>query len=292
MLKNYVLETASAPGTATGVTLAGPAAGRVSFVSQFGSGATCFYFATDDTQAEAGIATITAGPPDTLTRPSTVLWNSAGTTARLNFTGATRFYNAVPAGNMLFRDGSGNVSVGGKLANVAAGAFGGDAPRMDQVESLVQMVTGAPASVAMALPSAFSDFRLEWVDAGPTVSAQLVIQFSTDGGSTYHGSASDYQWLVEQLTSGASSNVTNMTDVLIVASPTVNFGELQVGSFRFTAGSPFTGLLENAGAAAGTLTRRHGVARPTFSGPLTNIKFFTSAGTFSSARVRLFGMFA
>jgi len=106
MLNNFVLETCNAPGTASTVNLAGPPSGRVGFLQAFASGAQCFYFMDDGTQAEAGVATLAAGSPNTLAR-TTVLWNSyQGTNnpGRVNFTGATRVYNEVPAQRAVYLD--------------------------------------------------------------------------------------------------------------------------------------------------------------------------------------------
>src|SRR3954466_6784423 len=96
MLGNFILETANAPGTAATVNLAGASPGRRAFRSVFASGANCYYFITDGTQAEWGYGPLTQGTPDTLSR-STVIGNTAGTTARLNFAGAVQVYNDQPA---------------------------------------------------------------------------------------------------------------------------------------------------------------------------------------------------
>lgn len=96
MLANFVQETCNAPGTAATINLGGAASGRLPFIPTFASGSSVFYGMDDGTAAEMGIGVVTAGAPNTLTR-TTVLWNSAGTTERLNFLGTVRVYNAVPA---------------------------------------------------------------------------------------------------------------------------------------------------------------------------------------------------
>lgn len=95
MVENFVLETTSAPGTSATVNLAGAPTGRRTFVAAFATGVTVDYFMDDGTQAEWGKGLFTAGAPNTLAR-TTVIKNTAGTTARLNFTGTTRVYNEVP----------------------------------------------------------------------------------------------------------------------------------------------------------------------------------------------------
>ena len=76
MLANFVLETASAPGTATPFNLAGAATGRIRFRDAFATAALVFYFMEDGTQAEWGYGTLTHATPDTLTR--TVISTTAG----------------------------------------------------------------------------------------------------------------------------------------------------------------------------------------------------------------------
>lgn len=109
LLADYVLETASAPGTAATVNLAGAPGGRVTFASIFPAGGTpVFYFITDGAQAEWAIGTFTAGSPNTLTRPGTV-HNTAGTTSRLNFAGTVQVYNEVPAQWAAFFNANGDL---------------------------------------------------------------------------------------------------------------------------------------------------------------------------------------
>lgn len=155
MLDNMVQESASNPGTAATINLAGAATGRRGFVAAFGGGAIVDYTMDDGTQWEYGIGTITAGSPNTLTR-TTVLQNSAGTTSRLNFTGTVRVYNALSMSRV------GWVQV--------------EAPR----------VVSAVAQVDFALPTTFRRFRLLWQGITPdTAGRQLALRFSTDGGSTF-----------------------------------------------------------------------------------------------------------
>lgn len=102
MLKNLVEETANNPGTGTTVTLAGAPSGRLTWRgSGFANGAQVFYFITDSTIGEWGIGTLTLAASDTLSR-DTVLGNTAGTNVKLNFTGACRVYNALPAERSLY----------------------------------------------------------------------------------------------------------------------------------------------------------------------------------------------
>jgi Chaperone of endosialidase len=112
MLGNLILETCNAPGTAADCQLLGPASGRLPFSFSFGSGAACFYVLADGSQEEWGIGTFHVGSPNTLTR-TTVLRNSSGSTARLNFLGTTRVYNEIPAERALYVDNNNAVTIPG-----------------------------------------------------------------------------------------------------------------------------------------------------------------------------------
>lgn len=112
MLKNFIEETATNPGTSLTVNLAGATPGRLPWIgaATFASGAIVFYGMDDGTQSEWGIGKVTAGTPNTLER-TTVLGNSAGTTSRLNFSGAVRVYCEVPAEQAVYQDYQGRLSV-------------------------------------------------------------------------------------------------------------------------------------------------------------------------------------
>lgn len=125
MLGTLVRETATAPGTGTTVTLTGATAGRRTFVSEFGSAASCFYFITDGTQTEAQIGTVSAGPPATLTRGTPVWTSAAGATSptRLNFTAAVVVYAQLPGQRAVYTNNSGDLQgVTAAKVRAAAGA--------------------------------------------------------------------------------------------------------------------------------------------------------------------------
>lgn len=126
MLKNFVLETANAPGTSTTFNLGGAASGRLSFSGAgFTNGQLVFYVMDDGTQKEWGIATFNTGSPNTLSR-TTVINNSVGTTARLNFTGTTNVYNGLPAEYTIYKDSAGKAAIPATSTNdnAAAGFVG------------------------------------------------------------------------------------------------------------------------------------------------------------------------
>lgn len=126
MLKNFVLETASAPGSATTFNLGGAASGRLSFSGAgFTNGQVVFYVMDDGTQKEWGMGTFNTGSPNTLSR-TTVISTTAGTTTRLNFSGTTNVYNSLPAEKSLWVDNGGKVVIPGRTdaGSAAAGNVG------------------------------------------------------------------------------------------------------------------------------------------------------------------------
>lgn len=94
MLGDFVLETANNPGT-NAFILSGAPAGRRNWSGAFPDGEV-YYFADDGTQAEWGIGRLTHGIPASISR-DTVLGTTQDKTARLNFTGTTWVYSALPA---------------------------------------------------------------------------------------------------------------------------------------------------------------------------------------------------
>ena len=112
MIGNFVQQTANNPGTAATVTLAGPSAGRRGIIAAFGGGATVYLGMEDGTQWQLVEALTVAGPPQQITI-TTVISNSAGTTARLNFTGSVRIYSVLPAERNIYHRADGSVPLTG-----------------------------------------------------------------------------------------------------------------------------------------------------------------------------------
>jgi hypothetical protein len=87
MLADFVIELVAAPGVGT-LALPGVApAGRLTWASQYPIARTVLYVLDDTTKEEWGIGTYTPGSPGHISR-DTVLGNSSGTTAKLNFAGS------------------------------------------------------------------------------------------------------------------------------------------------------------------------------------------------------------
>lgn len=119
VLADRVQETAAAPGTGT-VTLLGAALGFQTF-AVIGNGNTTFYTIADQggNNWEVGIGTYTASGT-TLSR-DTVLSNSLGTTAKIDFTtGIQTVFVTYPSEKSVNLDAAGNVS---PLGNVASGTW-------------------------------------------------------------------------------------------------------------------------------------------------------------------------
>lgn len=110
-LGNYVLETATAPGTGSFI-LNGPATDRRSFTAAFPNGGSVFYFADDGSSAEWGVGTLVIGTPSTLSR-TTIIGTTSGGKSALNFSGSVEVYNEIPAEFMPVLEADGHLIVKG-----------------------------------------------------------------------------------------------------------------------------------------------------------------------------------
>jgi Chaperone of endosialidase len=122
MLFDYVLENVTAPGTGTTVSLAGAVSGRKSYSQATTTGSAVFYTLDDGSQAEWGYGVYTTSTPNTVTR-GTVIGNTAGTTARLNFSGTTRIFNSLPASRAVWLDANLAKTSGMIVNGVDGGSF-------------------------------------------------------------------------------------------------------------------------------------------------------------------------
>lgn len=91
-----VKETSTTTGTGT-YNLVGAATGFRTFVAGIGTGNTCYYAATDGTDWEVGLGTVTDAAPDTLARTTILASSNAG--AAVNWGAGTRtLWVNLPAG--------------------------------------------------------------------------------------------------------------------------------------------------------------------------------------------------
>lgn len=155
MLQDFVLQNANAPGTAASVQLLSTVTGRRAWLSAFSTGSVAYYFMDDGTQAEWGYGTLTSGSPDTLSR-DTVIGNTAGTTSRLNFTGAVRVFCSLPAEKWVYLDNNGTATApggftatgydsGGFHIRAASTNYGVGLRNDDTSAYLLQTASGSPS---------------------------------------------------------------------------------------------------------------------------------------------------
>ena len=107
VINNRVKETSTTTGTGT-LNLAGAVSGFVTFVAGIGNTNTTYYAIHEQGTAnfEIGIGTVTDATPDTLAR-TTVLNNSLGTTAKINFSGTLDVFCTMPASKSVYLDSTG-----------------------------------------------------------------------------------------------------------------------------------------------------------------------------------------
>ena len=108
VLNDRVKETSTTSGTGT-FDLDGASTGFVTFVAGIGNSNTTYYAIHEQgtNNWEVGIGTVTDATPDTLAR-TTVLNNSVGSTAKINFSGTLDVFCTMPASKSVYLDSSGN----------------------------------------------------------------------------------------------------------------------------------------------------------------------------------------
>lgn len=174
-LADNVKETASAPGTNTTFNLGGATAPFVTFASVFANGSTPYYFMMDATQWEAGEATLNYGLPNTLSR-TTVLSNSAGTTARLNFAGTTTIYCALPAEKAVRLD---------QFSQLKAGDGYVTLPGNIRMQWGTETVTLSSNRATIYFPSTFSSFYTLVVSNGSASTSQNDVTILGQNGGEF-----------------------------------------------------------------------------------------------------------
>jgi|GEM_PF-3472480 hypothetical protein len=261
MLANFVQETANAPGTAATINLGGAAAGRLPFIPTFASGTTVFYGMDDGTLAEMGIGTVTAGSPNTLTR-TTVLWNSAGTTALMNFLGSVRVYCAVPAERAIYLRSDGTVQNATATGSAVFRAADAAAART----SLGATATGSAV-----------------LTAADAAAARAAIGAANAAGQTFSGPITVPSTLIVEREGGAEggqvrlqvpASGTSLTDDIIV--------DVQASSFRvFEAGGAARGVFINLSACSGSVSTQLAAAPQTSAGIGQWVQINTNASTYT-----------
>jgi hypothetical protein len=270
MLASRVLQSAVAPGNATTINLVAPTTGWRSFVAAIGAG-TVFYSIEDPAtlEWEEGEGTVTAGAPDTLTR-TTVLRNSLGTTARINFTGTVRVFNTLFA----------PTSVGRQVffaANAAAARAAMDA-RMVYATAVASTsgssidFTGIPSGVRRVL-ALFSGVSTNGTNVP-------VIQVGTSGGVVATGYLGAHA-IID--TTNAISNISSGFTMGGTNAANLHHGVL---SLSWVTGNTWVGTLH--GGLSNSALKFITTGSIALSGELDRVRFTTySADTFDAGTVNI-----
>lgn len=292
MLAGFVQETANNPGNSTTVSLAGAVTGRRRFFPVFGLNS-FFYFMDDGNQAEWGYGTVTAG--HVLSR-TTVLGNTSGTTAKLNFTGLVRIYNDFVAERALYRDTTGATAVPGSLTVTGLSTFvgGSVATGSASVEAAglgkVKLINGDSTRPGYVSFHSADDTRrgfLGWSNSLTGGSERL--QFLTENG-----------WGLEFTIASPKQFKVTATDIVLVGvgSITGNFtstgGDIKLGTlgtkfYLYDIAANNAAYLRANGAGDAEIWTGAGVtvaARVTVSGSTGTV---TVAGTLTAAALQVSG---
>ena len=107
VINDRVKVTSTTTGTGA-MALGSAVTGFVTFVAGIGNSNTTYYtiFEQGTANFEVGIGTVTDATPDTLAR-TTVLNNSLGTTAKINFSGTLDVFCTMPASKTVYLDSTG-----------------------------------------------------------------------------------------------------------------------------------------------------------------------------------------
>jgi len=238
VLADRVQETASAPGTGS-VTLLGAVTGYQTF-AVIGNGNTTFYTIADQggSNWEVGIGTYsTTGP--TLAR-TTVLSNSLGTTAKINFSSGTQsVFVTYPSEQSVNLDASGNVSA---LGTISSGTWQGSTIGVAYGGTGVTASSGANSVVLR--------------DANQNISVNRVNQANTNttaaGGTTALTAASSY---IQSLVGTGGQTYTLPDATTVTTGVAFVFNNLATGTLTiqdYATGS--IGTIPSGGAGAVFLT--------------------------------------
>ncbi|WP_338332160.1 hypothetical protein [Acetobacter sp. LMG 32666] len=200
-LADLVLETANAPGTGI-ITLGGAPEGRQTFADAFPDGGEVYYYASDGSQTEWGVGTLTVGSPNTLVRTK-VMGNLFGTDNALNFTSGITVWCEVPAQCAPSLDDEGllpvssspdyerDVALGAKSAEKRYVAQGAKGPQTITGDIIAQggMTKDGPIG-AEALFAASAGGKVRWTfgrdstpEAGSNAGSSFVISRYADDGT-------------------------------------------------------------------------------------------------------------
>lgn len=250
----------------------------------------------------ANALTITTTPPLTARFPGLIVNVVA---ASANTGAATLNDNALGAVSIKRPDDSALLPSDILSGEMVTLAWDGTQWRMvDWPDGMIRVdrrTASASAQIDIALPAGFTEFELHFDAVRPSVdAANLILQTSVDGGSTFAASASDYNMTVEA-TRPATNNVYSLSDAtataisLSVAADIANALVSINGKCRFFIGdgtrqpsfrAEATALEDSV--AALTMTRGFGVRSS--AAVINAIRIKMNTGNISIGRFRLYGV--
>lgn len=250
----------------------------------------------------ANALTVTTSPP-LLARFPGLLITLIGASA--NTAAATLNDNALGAVSIRRPDGTtllpGDILAGEMVQVTWDGSLWRRANWPDGMIRVDRRTASASAQIDIVLPAGFTEFELHFDGVRPaTDAANLSLQTSTDGGSTFAVTAADYNNTVEATRPG-SSNVLSLSDAvataiaLSTAADTANTAVSINGKVRFFIGDGTrqpsfrteSSALEDSVAAL-TMMRGFGVRSATTA--INAIRIKMSSGNISIGRFRLYGI--
>jgi hypothetical protein len=185
----------------------------------------------------------------------------------------------------------------GRITTAANGSGGGGGGGMVLLSDITITAGQATVDLTALNSSSYVNYVIEGFDITNNASSLLLIQYSTDGGVSYDASA-NYWYAVTLFGSGGFSGGSNTE-----SGTAINIG----GSMDSAAvnGSSFRAELFNPGgsvsvkqliydmalsASDGHNYNFRGVGRYNITTPVNAIRVSPSAGTFSTGRIRLYGI--
>lgn len=187
MLRNFILERTINPGAAVSAVLSGAVDGRLGFDAPgaFASGDEVYYVMDDGTLKEWGAGSFTVSAGVRAIQRTTVLGNSLGTTARLNFTGTTDIYCELPAERVAWFDRLGNLPLFARqLYQLAPGTAADHAVNKAQLDAV--LARAVPVGTIIDWPGPNLPPRCLYADGSNvsrTTYAELFAAYGTQYGA-------------------------------------------------------------------------------------------------------------
>lgn len=136
-----VKETSTTTGTGT-YSLDGATAGFQTFVAGIGTANTCFYCATDGTDWEVGLGTVTDATPDTLAR--TTILQSSNADAAVNWAAGTRtIFCTIPGDKTFIGPSSATDNAIARFDGTSGRTLQNSAPAIDDNGTILPVATAA-----------------------------------------------------------------------------------------------------------------------------------------------------